>query len=381
MADPEGAPAFDETDGALLAELQSGVPLTRRPYADLGTRLGLDEHDVLGRVRRLRDDRVIRQVSAIFDTAALGYGSTLVATSVAPERLEAAAATISAHPGVSHNYERDHRFNLWWTLAVPPGQDLRTHVGALHRLAGASSTRMLPSLRRYKLGVQLRTGGQGAGPPPPPASTAPGQGGSGPAASAGADDTAGSPRRGGRNRPLTDEEVAAVVALQEDLPAEPTPFATLATRHGADEDTLLATGEALRAAGAMRRFAAVLHHRRAGFSANAMSVWQVPGTEVDAYGERLAAVEAVSHCYQRPTYPDWPYALFGMLHATSEEALLDAVEAFRRSSGLERYELLRSVREFKKVRVRYFDPAHVAWAEANLAEGDAERPLGEASLA
>ncbi|MFO8075818.1 MAG: AsnC family transcriptional regulator [Actinomycetota bacterium] len=377
MAEPEDRPAFDETDGALLAELQSRVPLTTRPYADLGARLGLDEGDVLERVRRLREDRVIRQVSAIFDTAALGYGSTLVATAVAPERLEAAAEVVSGHPGVSHNYERDHRFNLWWTLAVPPGQDLRAHVGALHRLAGASSTRVLPSLRRYKLGVRLQTDAQTGGRPTRQA--APADTASAPTGRDAAKPPAGPPRGGDGARPLSDEEVAAVVALQEDLPCEPTPFATLATRHGVREAALLATGEALRTEGVMRRFAAVLHHRRAGFGANAMSVWEVPADEVDAYGERLAAVEAVSHCYRRPTYPDWPYALFGMLHATSEEALLAAVESFRRDSGLERYDLLRSVREFKKVRVRYFDPSHAAWAEAHLAEGDAERPLDEAS--
>ena len=376
MADLESAAALDATDGALLTELQSSVPLTRRPYADLGARLGLDEDDVLDRVERLRADRVIRQISAIFDTAALGYRSTLVATAVAPARLEAAAAAVSAHPGVSHNYERDHGFNLWWTLAVPPGEDLRAHVGALHRLSGASSTRLLPSLRRYKLGVHLRTGGQGGRRPAPPATPA----ADGPTTPGDADTSRGRRRRDGGPRPLTDEEIAAVVVLQEDLPCDPTPFATLAAQHDADEDALLTTGDTLRARGVMRRFAAVLHHRRAGFSANAMSVWAVPEHEVDAYGEQLAAVEEVSHCYRRPTYPDWPYALFGMLHATSEAALVETVEAFRRSSGLERHELLRSLREFKKARVRYFEPTHSTWAEANLVEGDAGRALDKASV-
>jgi hypothetical protein len=115
----------------------------------------------------------------------------------------------------------------------------------------------------------------------------------------------------------------------------------------------------------------VLHHRRAGFGANAMSVWRVPPDGIDPYGYKLAGYAAVSHCYRRPTYPDWPYALFGMIHGTSKERVEEAVAAICRETGLQDYRLLYSTAEFKKVRVRYFDPAYDEWEAAHVSPEDA----------
>ena len=107
------------------------------------------------RVARVKELGVLRQLSAIFDTRALGYGSALVAAKIDPDRVDEAAAVISAHPGVSHNYKRNHAYNLWYTIAVPPGDSLEEHVDVLHRESGALVTRKLPTLKLYKIGVKL----------------------------------------------------------------------------------------------------------------------------------------------------------------------------------------------------------------------------------
>src|SRR5687767_14498528 len=98
---------LDEVDQLLLNTIQTEFPLVSRPFAALGARLGIDEDEVLRRYSRLKDDRIIRQVSAIFDTRKLGYRSSLVATAVNESRVDEAAEIINAHPGVSHNYRRD----------------------------------------------------------------------------------------------------------------------------------------------------------------------------------------------------------------------------------------------------------------------------------
>ncbi|MGH3664745.1 MAG: AsnC family transcriptional regulator [Egibacteraceae bacterium] len=341
-----GRVTLDDVDQQLLNIIQTAFPLVTRPFAALGEQLGVAEPEVMDRYRRLKDQRIIRQVSAIFDTRKLGYSSSLVATAVEEDRVDEAAEVINAHPGVSHNYRRDHEFNLWWTVAVPPEADLGQHVNALHRLCGARSTRVLPTLKLYKIGVDLDVSDQ---------------------RSMAAQSVLPAYRETPRTaEDLTAEERGFVQELQEDLAVEPTPFASMAERLGTSEDAVVKAAEAFIDEGLMRRFAAVLHHRRAGFGANAMSVWSVPEEETDTYGYQLASYAAVSHCYRRPTYPDWPYALFGMIHATSKEKVEQAVADIRARTGLDDYRLLYSTKEYKKIRVRYFDPAYGAWAAANL---------------
>ncbi|MDP9405805.1 MAG: AsnC family transcriptional regulator [Actinomycetota bacterium] len=346
-----GRVTLDEVDQRLLNTIQTAFPLVPRPFAALADGLGVGEDEVLGRYQRLKDERIIRQVSAIFDTRKLGYRSSLVATAVDESRVDAAAEVINGHPGVSHNYRRDHEFNLWWTVAVPPDEDLETHVNALHRLCGGRSTRILPTLKLYKIGVDLDVSDT---------------------RSMAATTTLPAHRDTPRTAAdLSAEEVGYVRELQEDLAVDPAPFAAMAARLGTSEDAVVKAAHALVDEGLMRRYAAVLNHRRAGFGANAMSVWNVPDERTDEYGFRLAGYAAVSHCYRRPTYPDWPYALFGMIHATSKERVEEAVADIRTKTGLNDYRLLYSTKEYKKIRVRYFDPAYAAWARAHIVAADA----------
>jgi len=163
-AEEAAAQQLDIVDRRLLDLLQRDFPLTARPFAAIGERLGLPEEEVLARVRCLKGPdkgRLIRQISAIFDTSALGYKSTLVAMQAPPDEVERAAAAINRHPGVSHNYQRDHTWNLWFTLAVPPDEALETAVQALADEAGSYPYRLLPALRVFKIGVQLDMEGPG----------------------------------------------------------------------------------------------------------------------------------------------------------------------------------------------------------------------------
>jgi DNA-binding Lrp family transcriptional regulator len=345
-----GRIVLDERDQRLLNTIQTAFPLDSRPFLALAAHLDETEDAVMRRYQRLKDERVIRQVSAIFDTRKLGYRSSLVATSVPETHVQQAADMISAHPGVSHNYRRDHEFNIWWTIAVPPHIDLQTHVNALHRMTAAISTRVLPTLKLYKIGVDLDVSDTR---PMDAQTTLPTYRGAEHA-------TTG----------LTTTDIDFIRVLQDDLAVIPEPFAHMAEKIGTTEQAVIAAAEQFIADERMRRFAAVLHHRRAGFGANAMSVWQVPPDDIDPYGYKLAGYAAVSHCYRRPTYPDWPYALFGMIHGTSKERVEEAVAAIRRETGLEDYRLLYSTAEFKKIRVRYFDPAYDEWATAHVRAED-----------
>lgn len=302
--------------------------------------------EALARVKVLKEARVIRQISAIFDTRCLGYASSLVAARIAPEKLDAAVAAINSHPGVSHNYLRNHEFNLWYTIAVPPISKLGLEgtVNLLHKLSGAETTRLLPTLRLFKIGVRF--------------------------------DLEGSSRPGDRSmpayteanrtetRPLSAEEIGFVRHMQRDLALVPEPFVAVADELGMSFEEAATMHEAFLANGRMRRFAAVLHHRKAGFGANAMGVWAGPQDDPAALrrlGETMAGYRAVSHCYQRPSYPDWPYNLFTMVHGKNQQECEQTLAAIAGATGITDRHALYSTQEFKKVRVRYFTEAEVAW--------------------
>lgn len=333
---------MDDADGRLLNEAQERFPLVRAPYAELAMRVGLSEDDALRRLWRMRDEGVIRTVRPIFETAALGYESSLVAMRLPPERLDEAASPVSAHPGVTHNYAREHAFNLWFTIATPPGSDLRTHVEALHEQCGATSTRILPALRTYKVAFKLdMTGERGidyrAETAPPPR------------------------ERATETRPLTAREIDVVRELQGGLSVEPLPFDARAARLSMEPEDLLAVLRDFERRGVLRRFAAVLRHRNAGFTANGMAVWDVPDERVDDVGEAMAEYGAISHCYRRPRHPDWSYNLFTMIHARDRAECEAFVRQLAEQFRIERYDVLFSVREYKKTSLVYFSDDIAAW--------------------
>ena len=343
----------DDADRALLNALQAGLPLVRHPFREVGAGIGMPEDEVLFRINVLRQAGIIRQISAIFDTRALGYESSLVAARFPDERLFEAAAIVGGHPGVSHNYRRSHAFNLWFTLAVEPGArlGLGQTIDILTEATGADSMRLLPTLKLYKINVQLdMTGTQDVA-----AKTAP----------------TAAPVRGDGVLP-TDEDKRLISVLQRDLPAQSSPFDGWAAEAGLDVEELLAAAQTFVDRSYMRRFAAVLNHRRAGFGANGMAVWSVPEEDLERVGPEMAAFRSVSHCYKRPTYPDWPYSIFTMVHARSKELCEETIEAIAQETGItdpDRRAVLYSTYEFKKIRLVYYTPEYRQWEDIALAGG------------
>jgi len=341
---------LDIVDKELLNLIQVAFPLEPQPYQVLGDKLGITESDVISRLAALKEDKIIRQISMIFDTRALGYKSSLIASRAPEGRVDEVADVISEHPGVSHNYRRNHEFNIWWTIAVPPESSLEDHVQAVHDLAGAESTRIMQTIKMFKIGVDLDMTGKR----PMDAKTTL------PAYSA--------PKRADRR--LEPLEIAALRELQEDIALEPAPYAGMASRIGIDEARILDMANAFIDDGMARRFAAVMHHRQAGFVANAMSVWQVPEDRIEEVGYEMAGFAAVSHCYQRPTYPDWPYNLFGMLHARTKDECEVAAHAIEDQTGIHDRRMLYSTKEYKKIRVRYYTDDFFEWERRHLNDGN-----------
>jgi siroheme decarboxylase len=335
---------LDATDKLLLNLLQSSFPLEREPFGAIARRAELPVDEVEARTQRLLDERIIREITPIFDTPALGYQSMLVAARVDPENPHRAARVVNEHPGVSHNYLRNHAFNIWFTIAVPPdsGLGLDATLEVLRERTGAESMRQLPTITMFKINMNLEMeGGTEALAAPveamKPLSREP--------------------------VPIDDFDVALVRAVQGPMVVRSDSYAPAAERLGVSVEQLLEHCRGMVDRGLLRRVAAILYHRRAGFSANGMGVWKVPEEQVMELGPRMAAVRGISHCYQRPTYPDWPYTIFTMAHGRSKEecdAILDGVAEVAGLGDDERSTLYSST-EFKKVRLLYFTPDCAEW--------------------
>jgi DNA-binding Lrp family transcriptional regulator len=339
----EGAAiALDELDKRLLNLMQGQFPIAPRPYQHVAGEAGITEAEVMTRVQRLLDERIIRQVTPIFDTRALGYSSMLVAAKVDPENPWRAATVINAHPGVSHNYLRNHEFNIWFTIATEPDSPLGLQgtLDVLARLAGAESVRQLPTLKLFKIRMDLEME-------------------AGTAALATAAEAAEPAEI--EAQPYDEFDRAVIRALQGDMPVIPEPYAPAAAELEISQERLLEHLRGMQERRLLRRVAAILFHRRAGFSANGMGVWKVPDERIMELGKRMASFRGISHCYQRPTYQDWPYSVFTMAHGRSKEecdAILDSIAA---DTGIDERATLYSSTEFKKIRLLYFTQDYRAW--------------------
>ncbi|WP_457628726.1 siroheme decarboxylase subunit alpha [Persephonella sp.] len=330
----------------VLKHLQEGIPLVKEPFKHLAEKIGIEEEHFISIIKQLKDQKIIRQISPIYDTKSLGYDSSLVAFRVKGD-VDSAAGIINTHPGVSHNYLRTDSFNLWFTIAVPPDSSLGLEktVEFLAGKTGVEDYVILKTVKLYKIGVKLDFGKM---------------------------DEKEENNNGKKNTKLdlTPEDKQIIKVTQEDMPLMSRPFQYFSDILGIDEDELINRLSVFHETGVMRRFAAILYHRKAGFKANGMTVWKVPEEKVDEVGYTLASYRAVTHCYKRTTNEKWQYNLFSMIHAKTREELEEFVGRLSEETGIKEYRILYSTKEYKKKRIKYFSDEFYKWEEDAKNGGD-----------
>jgi DNA-binding Lrp family transcriptional regulator len=327
--------AIDQRDRELMGALQNEIPLVSTPFAVIGQAIDMSEKEVIKRTERLKREGLIHHLAPQFDPRALGYRSCLVAARIDGDRIDDAAAIINAHPGVTQNYKRNNDFNLWFTIAVAPTSQLgldRT-IEILGEEAECATVRPLPTLKQFK--------GTGDG----------------------GDESQGD----AKYEPLTPREIDCVRLLQRDLPLQPRPFEALAKNTGVAADELLGAAKSFVKRGTLRRFCAA-PARKAGFSASAMGVWIVPDAAVDEMGARMSQHRAVSHCYLRPVYADWPYNLYTIVHGRSVDECESIINDLSIDTGLTDKQALYPTREYKKARINLFSTEADDWEAAHGAK-------------
>ncbi len=330
--EPSGG-ELDELDKRILSVIQTDFPVAARPFDVLAERLSVPAEQALERTARLVATGVIRRLGAVFDSRRLGYASTLVAARIPPERLAEVAEIVNRLPGVTHNYRREHAYNLWFTLTAPSAGRVDAIIAELRQQTGIADFHSLPAETVYKIRVDFQLGeaSSASSPPPPPPvpSTSP-------------------------PVELNESQKQLVRILQESLPVTAAPLADAAEQLKWSPEQVARQIEKWRATGVIRRFGAVVRHRRLGFGANGMAAFRVPAERIDHAGARLAEQAEISHCYRRSPLPGFNYNLYAMIHGRSAESVRRLAADIAADLHLPNYEVLFSTTEFKKASMRYF---------------------------
>lgn len=323
----------------LLNEFQRGFPLLPRPYAALGERVGSTEGEVIATLAGLRDQGTVSRIGAVFAPRSVG-ASTLAALAAPPDRLERIADLVSRHPEVNHNYQREHRYNLWFVVTAQDEAALAAVLRGIEEETGCG-VMSLPLLEGFHidLGFDLTRTAKSHCPARVPAESP-------------------------QSSRLSEPERRLLNALQDGLELLPRPYSRLALRAGLSENQVLGLIEDWLRRGFVKRFGVVVRHHELGYTANAMCVWDVPDAQVAGVGARLAAEPAVTLCYRRARAQpaaDWPYNLFCMIHGHDRAEVEAEIAALCARHGLSAYPhaVLFSLRRYKQCGARYIqDVAH-----------------------
>ncbi|MFB3879755.1 MAG: hypothetical protein ACE149_00755 [Armatimonadota bacterium] len=321
--DDLSAPLTDD-DKRLLTLAQRRLPIEPRPFRALGEAAGLTEDSVIARLRSLKDKGFVRKVGPVFEPAALGLASELGAARVAPDHLDRAGASVAAWPEVTHCYGREHEVNLWFAGVAPSPAWFASAAEQVARMPGVQGVWRLPTVRRFKIEVIFEL-------------------------------TPVAPMHNATSRPHPDSSTPRLLdsppflrALQSDLPLSPEPFRELAEKNGLQQEHVIETLAALVGSGAIRRYGALVSHRRLGFTANAMLVMQAQQDRIEQAGARLAQSPHVSHCYQRPPFPGFPYNLYAMVHGRARGEVTAVAAQLAQSVGIGDWQALFSTAEYRK---------------------------------
>lgn len=323
----------------ILLRIQKNFPMEKNPFEVIAKELNTSEDEVLKILNEQKDQNIIRQTSAIFDTKKLGYKSSLVAFEIEEDKIDEAVKILNSHPGISHNYERNHSFNIWFTLAIAPNSisSLEETIEILAKLCFANNYIILPTLKLFKISVKL--------------------------------DTTNKEKKKEKvekkvlkKMELSEYHYDIIKEAQKNINFVKEPFKEAIKKLNITYEEFFTVLNEFKEAGVMRRFASILNHRKAGFNANAMVVWDIEeGKKGEEIGEIAASFSAVSHCYLRPKYPTWNYNLFTMIHGKTKEDTQAVIDSISQEIEYKTKMPLYSSREFKKVRIQYFCDDFASW--------------------
>lgn len=340
----------------LLNDYQRGFPLEPQPFAQIARHLNTETDVVLEKLRLLQTNGVVSRVGPVFKANTVG-ASTLATMSVPKKQLGTIAAIINTFPQVNHNYEREHRYNLWFVVTAADKSALQKTLNQI-QLDTGHEVLSLPMVKDFHIDLGFNMSLESSALPGQPASNNPAANAR--TASAHASNqippgraSDGTHRKGTQAENHTNDLVAAV---QGGLPLVTRPYLHIGKRLGWTEDTVISRLRDMIDAGTIKRLGVVVRHHELGYRANAMVVWDIPEQRIDNLGQSMGDLDEITLCYQRPrVLPHWPYNLFCMIHGRDRDAVLMRIRSIVEELGLEdiNHDILFSGRRFKQRGAQY----------------------------
>jgi DNA-binding Lrp family transcriptional regulator len=335
----KGQVKLDELDKELLQLLQDNFPVERRPWANLGKILGISEGEVLSRIQRLSSDGFIRKLRTILDAQKLNTcSSTLMAMKVPEEKMEGVVNVVNEYMSVTHNYRREHDYNLWFTVTTCGGKDLRSTVEEIKRRTGISDHDILdlPTTSVFKIDVRFKftNGGVKA-----------------------MKMNNNMNMNTTMNTTMNNADVinkAIIHTTQERIPLVNEPFAEIAKETGISQDEVITRLQELISVGVIKRLGISVNQRKIGIVANAVVAWKVPREQVKRVGNMLSAYKEITHCYERVTVPGkWEHNLFTVIHGYNRESVEEIAKMMSEAIGISDYLVMFSNGQFKRTSVMH----------------------------
>lgn len=326
---------LNESDSKLLEIIQEDIPLVSNPFSAIARKCNLEEEDAINRLKYFYSENIIREISAILSAEKLGYKSTLVAVSAHEKNMDKLVDKINIHPGVSHNYLRKNKYNIWFTLTIHKDMDFKHEIDKMFNNNNVLNYLILPSVKTFKIKVNFKLSDNNK------------------KISWKKSNNIGT-RQNKKKIILTDLDKQIIMNLQQNLMIKKEPWKELWESLDISEQQLFDSVERLKDSGVIKRIAGVLRHRKVGFNFNGMICFDIPLNEVSETGRKLAGYKEITHCYQRQICPEWNYSVYAMIHAKTEEQCNALIRKIAGEVGCKDYITLFSTKEFKKERVKYF---------------------------
>ncbi|MGC8872125.1 MAG: Lrp/AsnC family transcriptional regulator [Caldimicrobium sp.] len=310
----------------LIKLIQRKFPLVPRPFKVLAESLNIEEEKILKILRKWQKEGILRQISAIFNPSFFGHTSSLFAFKISEDNLSQAIEVINSHPGVSHNYLRNHEFNLWFTLVVPPEKILMEEAKVLFIKSGAKDYLYLPIIKVFKIAAIFNFEDKNS------------------------EEISEEIYQGENLYNFTERDIEFVKILQTPLPLVSEPFKEFAKLLSCKEEEIFEWLLRMKEKGGLRRYAGLFKHQRLGFKKNVMVAWKVSAERIEEVGKAVSKYSFITHCYLRRSYPHWPYNIYTMCHFKEREKM----EEIAHELGLKDYLALETVKELKKIRLQLF---------------------------
>jgi DNA-binding Lrp family transcriptional regulator len=334
---------LDTRDKELLQHLQDKFPVDKRPWAEIGGRLGIAEEEVLSRSQRLSSDGVIRKLRTILNGQKLGAcSSTLMAMRVPADKMEEVVSIVNEYMSVTHNYQREHDYNLWFTVTTCGGKDLRSTVEEIKGRTGIPDSDVLdlPTTRVFKIDVRFKF-------------TDFKDDGEGENKNEAAEMNVSTSMNTDTDDP--DETDQAILRTTQDgIPFVKDPFEGIAKEAGISQDEVIARLKKLIKCSVIKRLGISINQRKVGIEANAVVAWKVPQEQVESVGNMLSSYKEITHCYERVTMPGkWEHNLFTVIHGYTRESVEEIAERLSEVVGIRDYLVLFSNEQFKRTSVMH----------------------------